>query len=412
MKVLVLNPGSNSLKFQVIETDRPRTEVVRGEKILQGSVEPFDEGARLSIVDHAGRAVPTEPVSVASHGDAAAKVLELLDAGGVRNAGIQSLDDVQLAACRVVQGADQFRAPVLVNDEVIAAIEALGDLAPLHNAASVAVMRAWLAATHGKIPLVAVFDSAFHATLPEVAYRYGLPFELSERHGIRRYGFHGTSHNYFLLRYAELAQKAPDRVSIITLHLGGGSSAAAIKNGKSIDTSMGFTPLEGLLMGTRTGDLDPSIVGFLSRKEGVPIEIVEQWLNKKSGMLGISGISQDTRILVSKMAADRRAGLALEIFAYRVRKYIGAYLAVLEGAEAIVFGGGIGENTPEVRRRVCEGLRWLGLHLDPVQNEKSIDCEARITRENSRIHAYVIPAEEGLMMAHQALKWSELKAAR
>src|SRR5260370_16058800 len=266
---------------------------------------------------------------------------------------------------RFVHGGKCYSDPVSIEDEAIASIERLEDLAPLHNARWAAVIRAGRRRLGTAIPSIAVFDTGFHRTIPERARFYAIPWELTQRHEIRRYGFHGISHNYLLLRYAELTGTPLEQTNIVTFHLEGGSSATAVAGGRSIDTSMGFTPLEGLVMGTRCGDLDPAIVTFLARKEGVSAETVEGWLNTKSRLLVISARSQDTRVLVEHVASDGRARLALDIFAYRVRKYVGAYLAAIGRATAVIFGGGIGENTPYVRRRVCEGLEWFGLHFDP-----------------------------------------------
>jgi acetate kinase len=274
----------------------------------------------------------------------------------------------------------------------------------LHNASSVAVFRAFQARLTGA-PAVAIFDSSFHRTLSAAAYTYAIPHDLAAKHKVRRYGFHGISHQYLMLRYAEITHTPVRGTNIITLHLGGGCSAAAIKNGESIDTSMGFTPLEGLVMGTRSGDIDPALVGFLARKENVPVEIVEGWLNSESGLLGISGRSQDMRVLIERADTDARARLALEVFCYRAKKYVGAYLAAMDGAAAVVFGGGIGEGAPGIRQRICQGLEQLGLELDPARNADLVGREGRITRAESKLHAYVIPTHEDLMMAHLALQW-------
>jgi acetate kinase len=312
--------------------------------------------------------------------------------------------DLDLMALRIVQGGDRYRQPVRIDDRVIAEVEALDDLAPLHNASSVAVFREFKAALKDRVPALAIFDSSFHLTIPPAAYTYAIPHELASKYKIRRYGFHGISHNYLMLRYAQMTATPVEQTSIITLHLGGGCSAAAIKNGKSVDTSMGFTPLEGLMMGTRSGDVDPAVVGFLARKQSVSVETVEGWLNTQSGLLGVSGVSQDMRVLTQRAETDPRARLALDVFCYRAKKYVGAYLAAMGGAAAVVFGGGIGENAAGIRQGICEGLEHLGLELDPGRNALLVQREGRITRDGSRLHAYVIPTDEGLMMADLALR--------
>lgn len=402
MKVLVFNPGSSSLKFEVIAADPPSPHFVRGRKLVSGVIEPIGGPAKLYFF-HNRKAMPQEDVSAPEHGHAAELVLSWMDSGRMSSHGIGSTKTLDVVAFRVVHGGKCYSDPVRIDDEVLAAIESLEDLAPLHDAGSVSVIRAGRRKLGTAIPSIAVFDTGFHRTIPDRARFYAIPWELTLRHEIRRYGFHGISHNYLLLRYAELTGTPPERTNIITLHLEGGSSATAVAGGRSIDTSMGFTPLEGLVMGTRCGDLDPAIVAFLARREGVSVDTVEGWLNKKSGLLGISGRSQDTRVLVEHVASDERARLALDIFAYRVRKYVGAYLAALGKATAVVFGGGIGENTPYVRQRVCEGLEWFGLQFDPDRNAAIIDREGLISRDDSSLHAFVIPSEEGLMIAHQAL---------
>jgi acetate kinase len=397
MKVLVFNPGSNSLKFQVIDA----VPAAWGRKEIVGAFEPIGKDTTFAASLPGGERLIEERRPIENQGAGAADLLARIDAGVFRAVGISRLADLDLIVCRVVHGASRFREPVKVDAAVLEGIEALDDLAPLHNAQAVAILRACIAVVDRSLPIVAVFDSAFHANLPEVAYRYAIDYDLAERHGIRRYGFHGISHKYLMLRYAELQGIPLPDLNIITLHLEGGSSATAIRRGQSVDTSMGFTPLEGLMMGTRCGDLDPALVGFIARKENVDVETVEKWLNKKSGLLGVSGSSPDTRVLVKR--SDQRSQLALEMFAYRVRKYIGAYVAALGGASAVVFGGGISENTPDVRHRVCADLACLGLDLDPEKNRDVVDRESCITRSGSRLQAWVIPTEEGLMMARDAL---------
>jgi len=380
LKVLILNPGSSSLRYALISADPPGDSLtgdqVRGKELLSGVLEP-----------------------VSDYAEAASQLFARMQ---------WTAADFDILALRVVQGGDLYLEPVRIDDQVVTNLVELEDLAPLHNASSVAVFRAFQRAfqtePRSAVPAVAIFDSSFHRTIPAAAYTYAIPHELAAKHKIRRYGFHGISHNYLTLRYAEMTGTPLAQTNIITLHLGGGCSAAAIRDGASVDTSMGFTPLEGLVMGTRSGDLDPALVGFLARKENISAEQVERLLNTQSGLLGISGISQDMRILMERAQTDERARLALEVFCYRVKKYVGAYLAAMGGAAAVVFSGGIGEGASGIRQNICEGLENFGLELDPALNG-AMQGERRISRERSRLHAYVIPTDEGLMMAHLALRW-------
>jgi len=288
---------------------------------------------------------------------------------------------------------------------VLGAIEALTDLAPLHNAPSLKAIRAARAVLGDGVPMVATFDTAFHRTLPARAWRYAIPLELAEKHRIRRYGFHGLAHRYMTERYAAIASRPLQEVKLVTLQLGNGCSATAIDGGRSVDTSMGFTPLEGLMMGTRSGDADPSLAGFLARQEGVDVGEVESWLNTRSGLLGVSGRSGDMReLLEAENDGDGRGALAVEMFCYRVRKYVGAYLAALGGAEALVFGGGIGENAPSVRARICAGMDWCGLKLDQGRNAGAIGREGRISRDDSWLHAYVVPVDEAAVIARDTVR--------
>jgi acetate kinase len=250
-------------------------------------------------------------------------------------------------------------------------------------------------------PIYGVFDTAFHRTIPDHAALYAIPFELSEKHLIRRYGFHGTSHRYMLGRYAQLAEKPINECTLVTMHLESGCSVTAIRNGRSIDNTMGMTPLEGLMMGTRSGDGDPSLIPFLMREEQLEVDEVMTMLNKKSGLLGVSGESLDTRVLMEHYDTNPRVRLAMEMFSYRVLKAVGAHLAALGGADAVIFGGGIAENTRLVRSRIADGLRWCGLELDPQANDILIDIEGRLSTEDSPLQAWVIPVEEGLQIAHE-----------
>lgn len=390
MAVLVFNPGSNSLKFAWIEP-HCSGDVIGGHTLLSGEIEPIGASATISI-ETEGKPRTKQPISISDYGDAAGAVVSRVEGEFGRPDKI---------ACRVVHGGGRFTSPSIVNAQVLSEIEKLEDMAPLHNASSVAVIREMHKHFGDAVPVIAVWDSGFHHTIPPHAHLYAIPPEISTQYGVRRYGFHGISHRYLMLRYAELKGRKAETLRLITLHLEGGSSACAIAGGKSVDTSMGFTPLEGLVMGTRSGDIDPSVIPFLAKKQGLDPQQVEEWLNTKCGLLGVSGISQDTRVLM-KHIADPRARLALDIFAYRVRKYLGAYLAVLNGADAIVFGGGIGENTPHVRQLICEHMDALGLKFDALRNGAVVDREGCISADDSPVEVFVIPSNEELMIACEA----------
>jgi acetate kinase len=288
-----------------------------------------------------------------------------------------------------------------VTDDVWREIEELIDLAPLHNPHNLKGIAAARTVLGPGVPQVAVFDTAFHHSLPETAYLYAIPYQFYRRYRVRRYGFHGTSHRYIAYRYRQLTKRTREATKIITLHLGNGASACAIVAGDSVDTSMGFTPLEGLVMGTRSGDLDPAILEYVSVKEGLSLRDVDSVLNKQSGLLGVSGLTADMRELLAEEdeSSDRRARLAVDLFCYRVKKYIGAYLAAMNGADAIVFAGGIGENSPRVRQRICAGLDWLGVHLDDTKNAGTVGAEGRVDSEGSRVELWVIPTDEELLIA-------------
>jgi len=398
MQVLVLNCGSSSLKFQLIDPEAAVGWGGQAHRLARGLIERIGSEATctFSAAEHPPQ---QETVPIRDHEEAVRKALTWLQSIPAATSGMAALHDLSAVGHRVVHGGDRFQAAVLIQADTVAAIEAYNELAPLHNPASVSGIRAAHAVLGPDVPMVAVFDTAFHQTLPEHAATYAIPHELALRHRIRRYGFHGLAHRYLALRYAELVGTALDRVNLITLHLGNGCSACAIQGGRSVDTSMGFTPLEGLVMGTRTGDLDPALVGYLARKEGAAVAEVEAWLNERSGLLGVSGRSYDMRELLAHAGEDARSRLAVDLFGYRARKYLGAYLAALGGAEAIVFSGGIGENAPLVRANICEGMQWCGLELDPGRNEAVVGSEGRISAAHARIHAYVIPSDEELLIA-------------
>jgi acetate kinase len=295
-----------------------------------------------------------------------------------------------------------------VTDAVIAELERLNELAPLHNPPGLAVLRAARSLLTSQVPMVAVFDTAFHAAMPATGSTYAIPTDLALRHRIRRYGFHGIAHAALATSYAAATGRSLDQVKLITLQLGNGCSAAAIRGGRSIETSMGMTPLEGLVMGTRCGDLDPAVVAYLSRREGVDVQTVEQWLNEQSGLLGVSGLSHDVQdLLKAEQEGHQQAALALDLFCYRVRKYIGAYLAVLGGADAVVFGGGIGEHAPVIRARICAGMEWCGLVLNPQRNAAVIDPQPgqviAISADTTSLPAYVIGVDEETAIARETV---------
>ena len=342
--------------------------------------------------------VHSEAVRADSYSDALETILARLEQQpGLRRSPLSTIDCIGV---RVVHGGPNLTAPVEISAQVEQEIIALERLAPLHNKSSVEVLTP-LRRRFGHAPIYGVFDTAFHRTIPDYASTYAIPLDLSAKHQIRRYGFHGISHRYLLERYAHLVGKPVDQCNIVTMHLESGCSVSAIRNGKSIDNTMGLTPLEGLMMGTRCGDIDPSVVSLLMQDEAMSIEDVMTLFNKRSGLMGVSQVSLDTRILMRQYDANPKVKLAMDMFCYRVLKSVGSYVAALGGAEAIVFGGGIAENTRLVRDVIGNGLRWCGLEIDPAANEKLIDLEGRLSTTHSPIQAWVIPVEEGLQIAHE-----------
>ena len=406
MNILVLNCGSSSVKFQLIATDLDSIAQNADKRLARGAVERVGGEAIITLQSEGREAQKsTSPLR-----DTRAAVELIIRWASSENSGIddvKAVADVHAIGHRVVHGGERFTHSVLITDEVLRGIEDCIDLAPLHNPSNIKGIMAAREIFGVGLPQAAVFDTAFHQTLPDYAYLYALPYQLYRRHRIRRYGFHGTSHRYVAYRYRQLLGIERERTKVITLHLGNGCSAAAINGGDSVDTSMGLTPLEGLVMGTRSGDLDPAIIDFISAKEGLSAREIETILNKQSGLIGISGLTNDMRELLAEAHEndDRRARLAIEIFCYRVRKYIGAYLAAMNGADAIIFTGGIGENSAEVRARICDGLQWLGLELDTERNALQINGqEGIISREGSRLAAYVIPTDEELLIARDTVR--------
>jgi acetate kinase len=405
MNVLVLNAGSSSLKFQLIRTDATLMAADADERLARGVIDRIGGEA---VIDFQAGTMPRSrrAMPIRDHRQATETVLQWLisDDSAIP---IHGLDEIEAVGHRVVHGGEQFTHSALIDADVLRGIEETIDLAPLHNPHNLKGIQAARQALGPKIPQVAVFDTSFHSTLPERAYLYAIPYSLYRRHKVRRYGFHGTSHRYVAYRYRKLTGSAREATRLITLHLGNGCSACAIDRGNSVDTSMGFTPLEGLVMGTRSGDLDPAILEFISAKEGLSIAEVDTLLNKQSGLLGISGLTHDMRDLLAEEQehADRRARLAIEIFCYRLRKYIGSYLAAMGGADAIVFAGGIGENSAEIRARVMDGMAWAGLELDAEANGRMVNgAEGEISRSGGRLAAWVIPTDEELLVARDTVR--------
>ena len=395
MKTLVINCGSSSLKYQLIDMS---TE----ESMVQGLVERIGiEGSVLTQkVEGKDKYIVKEEMK--DHKDAIRLVLEALV--DENNGVIKSMDEISAVGHRVVHGGEKYKESVVINDEVKANIEECFKLAPLHNPANMIGIKA-CEELMPNTPMVAVFDTAFHGTMPEDAYLYALPYELYEKDGIRKYGFHGTSHKYVSQTCAEVMGRDIKDLKIITCHLGNGASLCAVKNGVSVDTSMGFTPLEGVAMGTRCGNIDPAIVTFLMKEEGLSVDEVNDLLNKKSGVLGISGISSDFRDIEDAAfnKGNRRAQLALRIFEYKIRTTIGAYAAAMGGVDAIVFTAGVGENGPETREKCLEGLEFLGVEIDKEAN--NVRGKIReISKAGCNVKAFVIPTNEELVIARDTLE--------
>jgi len=405
MNILVLNCGSSSVKFQFISTDLEMTQRNADRRLARGSVERIS-GEAIVALRTEGKEVQR---STAKLRDTRAAV-EFIVHWACSEAGIpeiKSVSDVNAVGHRVVHGGEKFTQSVLITDQVLKGIEECIELAPLHNPTNIKGIMAARDVFGAGLPQVAVFDTAFHQTLPETAFLYALPYQLYRRYRIRRYGFHGTSHRYVAYRYRQIRNIQRNETNVITLHLGNGCSIAAIRAGDSIDTSMGLTPLEGLVMGTRSGDIDPAIVDFIGAKEGLSPQEVETLLNKQSGLLGISGLTNDMRDLLDEEREnnDRRAHLAIEVFCYRARKYIGAFLAAAAGAQAIIFTGGIGENSPEIRGRICSGMEWAGMELEDERNRQYFDGrEGIISKDGSRLQVYVIPTDEELLIARDTVR--------
>ena len=395
MNVLVINCGSSSLKYQLIETDSE-------EVLAKGLCERIGiDGSAITHTPKGGDKVTTT-VPMKDHTDAVKLVIEKLTDATVGV--IKSLDEIDAVGHRVVHGGEKFATSVVIDDEVMEAIAECNDLAPLHNPANIIGINACKEVMPG-VPMVAVFDTAFHQTMPDKAYMYGIPYEYYEKYKVRRYGFHGTSHDFVSKRAAEILGKKREELNIIVCHLGNGASISAVKKGQSVDTSMGLTPLEGLIMGTRSGDIDPAIVSFIADKEGITADEVVNILNKKSGVLGLSGgISSDFRDLGDAAeAGNEMAKNTLDAYAYRVAKYIGAYMVAMGGVDVIVFTAGIGENNAIVRALVGNYLTCLGTSIDPEKNKLRGE-EVILSAENDKVVTMVVPTDEELAIARETVR--------
>ncbi len=395
MKVLVINSGSSSLKYQLIDME---TEAV----IAKGNCERIGiDGSKLVHKAKGNETVIEQ--AMPDHNMAVALVLKALTDKEIGV--ISSMDEIDAVGHRAVASGETFKAPTLVTEDSLAKMEELCDLAPLHNPAAIIGVKACLAAMP-KTPMAFVFDTSFHFTMPKHAYMYAIDYKHYEKYKIRRYGFHGTSHKFVSQEAAKYLGKKPEELKIVTCHLGNGSSITAVNGGKSVDTSMGFTPLAGVPMGTRSGDIDAAAAEYLAKKEGMDVSEVLAYLNKKSGMLGVSGISSDFRDLTAAAdKGDERAQLALDMFAYSCKKYVGAYAAAMNGVDCIVFTAGVGENTACVRKAICDNMQYLGLEIDDEKNnEKNNGAIRDITGKNSKVKVLIIPTNEELVIARETVE--------
>jgi len=395
MKILVLNCGSSSVKYKLIDMEKKV-------KLGSGGVEKIGmKGSFLKHTRQDGQKVILEG-EILEHQVAIEYILGVLTSS--RHGALKSLEDIHAVGHRVVHGGEKFNSSVLISDEVIKKIEECIEIAPLHNPPNLAGIRA-INELMPDVPQVAVFDTAFHQTMPEYAYMYAIPYTLYKKYGIRRYGFHGTSHRYVSRRACEFLGLDYENTKVITAHIGNGASVAAIKNGKSVDTSMGFTPIEGLMMGTRSGDVDLGVVTFLMEKEMINSAAVSTLFNKHSGVLGVSGISSDMRDIENAVAeGNERAKLALDIYEYRIIKYIGSYLAALNGADVIVFTGGVGENQTGTRQKICDHMKYLGVEIDKELNAKTRGKEVLLSTPESKVKMVVIPTDEEFMIASDTME--------
>jgi acetate kinase len=391
MRILTINTGSSSLKFQLLEADADSAEMPLTRPVAHGKIDSIGKDAQCKFMINRKTSL-AENCPIINHEQAVRRALTWLK---------EEKCDFNAVGHRIVHGGDRFIRPTVINQEVIEAIDAFSELAPLHNPPGLAGIRACREVLGNEIPMVAVFDTAFHSTMPPSAFTYAIPYDQAVHYKIRRYGFHGIAHSYLVSRYSQITGTAIKNTRLITVHLGHGCSATAIRAGCSIDTSMGFTPLEGLVMGTRSGDIDPDIVAYLAQKEGVSAAQVVDWLNRQAGLLGLSGKTSDMKKLLEMESLDPRARLAIDVFCHRVKKYIGSYLALLSGTDAVIFSGGIGENESAIRERICKDMEWCGLMFDPERNRNANGIESRISAEGASCHAYVIPVDEESSIAKE-----------
>ncbi|MEI7502896.1 MAG: acetate kinase [Paludibacter sp.] len=395
MKILVLNCGSSSVKYKLLDMDT-------NEELGGGGVEKIGmKGSFLKHVRRDGQKVVLKG-EILEHQIAVEYILGVLTSA--KHGCIETLEEINAVGHRVVHGGEKFNSSVLITDEVIRMIEECIDIAPLHNPPNLAGIRA-INELLPAVPQIAVFDTAFHQTMPNYAYMYGIPYSLYKKYGIRRYGFHGTSHRYVSKRACEFLGLDYTKTKIISAHIGNGASVCAIENGKSVDTSMGFTPIEGLMMGTRSGDVDLGVVTFLMEKEMIGSHAVSTLFNKHSGVLGISGISSDMRDIENAIAeGNERAKLALDMYEYRIRKYVGSYAAALGGVDVIIFTGGVGENQTGTRENVCAQLAFMGVEIDNELNAQSRGKEVLLSTPNSKVKVVVIPTDEEYMIAKDSME--------
>ena len=395
MKILVLNCGSSSIKYKLFDMDK-------NDVIAQGGIEKIGmKGSFLKLTDANGEKVIIEK-EIPEHTCGVKFIFEVLTTG--KYAVLKSLNELNAVGHRMVHGGEKFNKSVLLTPEVLEAFAACNDLAPLHNPANLKGVNA-VSELLPNIPQVGVFDTAFHQTMPDYAYLYAIPYELYQKYGVRRYGFHGTSHRFVSGEIFKYLNMPVEGSKVITCHIGNGGSITAVKDGKSVDTTMGLTPLEGIMMGTRSGDIDGGAVTFLMEKEGLDSTGMSNLLNKKSGLLGISGVSSDMREVTASMeAGNERAALAKKMYAYRIKKYIGAFAAAMGGVDVIIFTGGVGENRHEVREAVCENMEFLGIKLDKEQNAKIMfGKDGIISTPDSKVKVVVLPTDEELMIAQDTL---------